>query len=100
MPFADYFDQRSGRFASFYRSRPIARVLGRGPLFRPLAARGVHVSGIEPADGMVELAEQAAADCGGLADVTKIGWEQLAEWHTGEPFDVAIALGVFDYVPN
>jgi len=129
MPFADYFDQRSGRFASFYRSRPIARVLGRGalfdrldfavektaalgarrvvdigcgsgPLFRPLAARGVHVSGIEPADGMIELAEQAAADCGGLADVTKIGWEQLAEWHTGEPFDVAIALGVFDYVPN
>ena len=33
MPFADYFDQRSGRFASFYRSRPIARVLGRGALF-------------------------------------------------------------------
>jgi SAM-dependent methyltransferase len=129
MPFDEYFDQRSGRFARFYRSRPIARVLGRGalfdrldfavekteelgalrvvdigcgsgPLFRPLAARGVHVSGIEPAGGMVELAEQAAADCGGLVEVTRIGWEQLAAWHTGEPFDVAIALGVFDYVPN
>jgi SAM-dependent methyltransferase len=129
MPFADYFDQRSGRFAAFYRSRPMARVLGRGalfdrldvaveksaalgarrvvdigcgsgPLFRPLAARGVHVSGIEPAARMVELAESAAAECGGLADVTQIGWEQLATWHTGEPFDVAIALGVFDYVPN
>jgi SAM-dependent methyltransferase len=129
MPFADYFDQRSGRFARFYRSRPIARVLGRGalfdrldfaiertvalgalrvvdigcgsgPLFRPLASRGVHVSGIEPAEGMAELAELAAADCDGLVDVTRIGWEDLAAWHTGEPFDVAIALGVFDYVPN
>ena len=129
MPFADYFDRRSGRFARFYRSRPVARVLGRGalferldfaversaalgalrvvdigcgsgPLFRPLAARGVRVSGIEPAARMVELAERAAAECGGLVDVTRIGWEQLAAWHTGEPFDVAIALGIFDYVPN
>lgn len=129
MPFADYFDRRSGRFARFYRSRPIARVLGRGalfdrldfaverstalgalrvvdigcgsgPLFRPLAARGVRVSGIEPAAGMVELAEREAAECGGLVDVTRMGWEQLAAWHTGEPFDVAIALGIFDYVPN
>jgi SAM-dependent methyltransferase len=129
MPFDNYFDRRSGRFARFYRSRPIARLLGRGalfdrldfaversaalgalrvvdigcgsgPLIGPLADRGVRVSGNEPAARMVELAERAAAECGGLVDVTRMGWEQLAAWHTGEPFDVAIALGVFDYVPN
>jgi SAM-dependent methyltransferase len=129
MPFADYFDQRSGRFASFYRSRSAARVLGRGalfdrldfavercatlgarrvvdvgcgsgPLFRPLADRGIRVTGIEPAAGMVELAEREAAECGGLVDVVKIGWEQLTDWHKGEPFDVAVALGVFDYLAD
>jgi hypothetical protein len=49
---------------------------------------------------MIELAEREAAECGDLVDVVRIGWEQLAARHTGEPFDVAIALGVFDYVPN
>jgi SAM-dependent methyltransferase len=129
MPFDDYFDRRSGRFARLYRSRTVARALGRGalfdrldfavgrcatldarrvvdigcgsgPLFRPLAARGIRVTGIEPAGRMVELAEREAAECGGLVDVVRIGWEQLADWLRGEPFDVAIALGVFDYVPD
>jgi len=129
MRFDDYFDRRSGRFASFYRSRTAARVLGRGalfdrldfaierattlgarrvvdigcgsgPLFRPLAARGIRVTGIEPAGRMVELAEREAAECGGLVDVVQIGWEQLANWHRHEPFDVAVALGVFDYLPD
>src|SRR6476646_7459714 len=129
MPFDDYFDRRSRRFASLYRSRTFARVLGRGalfdrldfaversvtigarrvvdigcgsgPLFRPLAARGIRVTGIEPADRMVELAEHEAADCCGLVDIMTIGWEELAARHTGEQFDVAIALGVFDYVDD
>ena len=129
MPFDDYFDRRSRRFARFYRSRPVARVLGRGalfdrldfaveraasigarrvldigcgsgPLFRPLASLRIHVTGIDPAPGMVELARREAAETRGLVDVVHIGWEELATWHKGEPFDVAIALGVFDYVPN
>ena len=129
MRFDDYFDRRSGRFASFYRSRAAARVLGRGalfdrldfaveraatlgarrvvdigcgsgPLFRPLAARGIRVTGIEPAGRMVERAEREAAECGGLVDVVQMGWEQLAEWHEHAPFDVAVALGVFDYLPD
>ena len=33
MPFDDFFDRRSRRFASFYRSRAVSRVLGRGALF-------------------------------------------------------------------
>src|SRR6478736_6688276 len=98
MPFDDYFDRRSRRFASLYRSRTFARVLGcgSGPLFRPLAARGIRVTGIEPADRMVELAEHEAAECCGLVDIMTIGWEELAARHTGEQFDVAIAVGVFD----
>jgi SAM-dependent methyltransferase len=129
MPFDEYFDRRSGRFASFYRSRAFARALGRGalfdrldfaverstmlgarrvvdigcgsgPLFRPLVARDIRVTGVEPAPGMVELAEQAAAECDGKVDIVPIGWEQLAAWHEGEPFDIAIALGVFDYVAD
>ena len=31
--FQTYFQHRAGRFAAFYSSEPVARVLGRGPLF-------------------------------------------------------------------
>ena len=31
--FDGYFDKRASRFAAFYRSEPVARLLGRGPLF-------------------------------------------------------------------
>ena len=31
--FQTYFQRRAGRFAAFYSSEPVARVLGRGPLF-------------------------------------------------------------------
>jgi hypothetical protein len=31
--FDTYFDERASRFAAFYRSEPVARLLGRGPLF-------------------------------------------------------------------
>lgn len=128
MPFDEYFDERSGRFSGFYRSRGFARAIGRnalfarldfavdkvvelgatrvldigcgsGPLFGPLAVRGVHVTGIEPAPQMVALARQAAARCDGQAEVVTMGWEDLEGWGGG-PFDVAVALGVFDYVSN
>jgi SAM-dependent methyltransferase len=129
MSFDEYFDRRSTRFASFYRSRAVSRAFGRGalfermdfaidkstelgaqrvldigcgsgPLFRPLTNRGIRVTGIEPAPGMLELARREAAQCNGLAEVVQTGWEQIPAWHTAAPFDVAIALGVFDYVPN
>lgn len=129
MAFDEYFDRRSGRFASLYRSRPVSRAIGRGamferldfavdkilelrakhvldvgcgsgPLFEPLAARGVRVTGIEPAPGMIELAEAAAADCDGLVEVVEMGWEGLRTWDDRPRFDVAVALGIFDYVPD
>ncbi|MGP0108704.1 MAG: class I SAM-dependent methyltransferase [Acidimicrobiales bacterium] len=122
--FERYFQQRARRFAGFYSSEPVARMLGRGPmfdrlqlavditvslsprrvldvgcgsgpLFQPLAAKGIHVTGIDPAEAMVTLAAQRAAAYPGLVDVDRRGWEQLDE---SDAYDVAIALGVFDYV--
>ena len=122
--FQTYFHRRAGRFAAFYSSEPVARVLGRGPLFdrlrlavdiavalgaervldvgcgsgplfAPLAGAGIHVTGIDPAEAMVALATEQAASFPGLVEVEQRGWEQITEV---DAYDVAIALGVFDYV--
>ncbi len=122
--FESYFQQRARRFAAFYSSEPVARVLGRGPmfdrlrlavdiassfsprrvldvgcgsgpLFAPLANQGIHVTGIDPAEAMVALARQQASSYPGLVEVEQRSWEQLTEV---DAYDVAIALGVFDYV--
>ncbi len=122
--FESYFQNRASRFAAFYKSEPVSRMLGRGalfdrlrfavdtadgvaakhvldvgcgsgPLFAPLADRGIHVTGIDPAEAMVALARDQASVYPGLVDVEPRGWEQLTEV---DAFDVAVALGVFDYV--
>lgn len=124
MPFDRYFDRRSNRFAAFYRSEPVARILGRGalfdrlrfavdtavavgaqrvldigcgsgPLFEPLASRGIRVIGIDPAPGMVELARREAERFPGLVEVRVQRWEEVDD---RDEHDVAVALGVFDYV--
>src|SRR5271155_1000577 len=93
--FQNYFEQRAGRFSAFYASEPVARILGRGPLFdrlqlavdtavalsahrvldvgcgsgplfAPLAAKGIAVTGIDPAEAMVVLAREQAAVLAGL----------------------------------
>lgn len=122
--FQTYFHQRAGRFAAFYSSEPVARLLGRGPLFdrlrfvvdlavgleaalvldvgcgsgplfAPLASKGIRVVGIDPADGMVALARRQAEEFPGLVEVRQSGWEELDEV---DAYDLAVALGVFDYV--
>ncbi len=122
--FETYFHRRARRFASFYSSEPVARVLGRGPLFDrleyavdttislsaervldvgcgsgplfvPLASHGIHVTGIDPAEAMVTLARAQAETVPGLVTVEQRGWEQIDET---DAYDVAVALGVFDYV--
>ncbi len=122
--FQTYFQQRADRFAAFYSSEPVARLLGRGPLFdrlrfavdvavtmpakqvldvgcgsgplfAPLAAHGIHVVGIDPAEAMVALATEQAAEYPGLIEVRNERWEDLDE---RDSFDLAVALGVFDYV--
>jgi SAM-dependent methyltransferase len=122
--FQTYFHRRASRFSAFYASEPVARMLGRGPLFDrlrmavemsvalsakrvldvgcgsgplfvPLAEKGIHVTGFDPAENMIALAKQQAAAFPGLIDVEQRGWEQLDEV---DAYDVAVALGVFDYV--
>jgi SAM-dependent methyltransferase len=124
--FQTYFHRRAQRFSAFYRSEPVARVLGRGPLFdrlrfavdrsialgarsvldvgcgsgplfAPLAAADIHVTGIDPAPAMVALAQAEAERHRGLVDVQQRAWEQIDE---EDAYDVAVALGVFDYVDD
>lgn len=122
--FESYFQQRARRFSRFYYSEPVSRMLGRGPifdrlrltvddivrlrahrvldvgcgsgpLFSPLADRGIRVTGWDPAPAMVALALQNAARYPGLVVVRQRRWEDLVE---EDAHDVAVALGVFDYV--
>jgi SAM-dependent methyltransferase len=122
--FEGYFHTRAKRFAAFYTSEPVARVLGRGPLFdrlrlavdlavrlpatrvldvgcgsgplfAPLAEHGIHVTGIDPAEAMVALARQESAAFPDLVEVEQRGWEAIDEV---DRYDLAVALGVFDYV--
>ncbi len=124
--FQTYFNRRANRFTAFYSSEPVARLLGRGPLFdrlriavdiavtlhakrvldvgcgsgplfAPLAGKGIHVTGIDPAEAMVALANEQAAGYPGLVEVEQRGWQQVTE---RDAYDVAIALGVFDYVDD
>jgi 2-polyprenyl-3-methyl-5-hydroxy-6-metoxy-1,4-benzoquinol methylase len=124
--FQTYFHRRAQRFSAFYRSEPVARALGRGPLFdrlrfavdqavalgahrvldvgcgsgplfSPLAGAGIHVTGVDPAAAMVALAQAEAERYPGLVEVQQRGWEQIDEV---DAYEVAVALGVFDYVDD
>lgn len=122
--FETYFHQRAKRFSSFYWSEPIARGLGRGPmfdrlrlaaqislslaptrvldvgcgsgpLFAELAPKGIRITGIDPAEAMIKLAGNEAAKYGQLVELQQSAWEDLT---AVDEYDAAIALGVFDYV--
>jgi SAM-dependent methyltransferase len=70
---------------------------GSGPLFEPLAQRGIKVTGIDPAPAMVALARQRAAAFPDLVVVEQRSWEEINE---EDSYDAAVALGVFDYVDD
>lgn len=126
MGFDQYFDTRARKFAAFYRSEHVSRAIGRGalfdrlryavdaatsigarhvvdvgcgsgPLFEPLASQGIRVTGLEPAAQMAELARAEATRFPGLVEVEARGWEEMQEH---DAYDLAVALGVFDYVDS
>jgi SAM-dependent methyltransferase len=70
---------------------------GSGPLFEPLASKGIKVTGIDPAPAMVALAKQRAAAYPDLVVVEQRGWEDIKEI---DSYDAAVALGVYDYVAD
>lgn len=123
MAFDRYFDQASDRFSSYYGNERLTRALGRGalfdrlrfavakaeeigarrvldvgcgsgPLFEPLASRGMSVTGLEPAPAMLELARAEATRLPHV-QVQEGSWEDL---DANDEFDLAVALGIFDYV--
>lgn len=125
MPWADYFDHRAARFGAWYRNEWLTRLLGRGaiidrlryavdvaanararrvidvgcgtgPLFEPLAKNGIKVVGIDPAENMTSRARAEARRVGQGVSVRTAGWESLVGG--AREFDLAVALGVFDYV--
>ncbi len=105
--FQTYFQRRASRFAAFYASEPVARLLGRGPLFDrlrlavetavchrrpsgfsmsgvaadrsslPWPSHGIHVIGIDPAEAMVALADEQATEFPDLIEVEQRGWEEI-----------------------
>jgi 2-polyprenyl-3-methyl-5-hydroxy-6-metoxy-1,4-benzoquinol methylase len=124
--FETYFERRAGRFARFYRSEAVSTLIGRGalfkrlrasvdivsalgatrvldvgcgsgPLFAQLARRGVQVTGIDPAPAMVAMARAEARRFADLVTVQERGWESIDEH---DAYDVAVALGVLDYVDD
>jgi SAM-dependent methyltransferase len=124
--FRTYFHNRASRFDAFYRSEPVSRLIGRGPifdrlrgavdmvtglgaksvldvgcgsgpLFEPLASKGIKVTGIDPAPAMVALARQRASAFPDLVVVEQRGWEEIKEI---DSYDAAVALGVYDYVAD
>ena len=124
MGFDRYFDKRSGKFSAFYGNEKVTRLMGRGalfdrlryaadkavetgaksvldvgcgsgPLFEPLASKGIAVTGLEPAPGMLELARAEAARFPGLVDVRQGSWSDIDE---RDEYDMAVGLGLFDYV--
>jgi len=86
---------------------PIARSsrildIGAGPgsLAIPMAKRGVHVTAVEPADGMADILEERIQN-EGLTNIQVIrkAWEDCIPKELGGPFDITIAsysLGMKD----
>jgi ubiquinone/menaquinone biosynthesis C-methylase UbiE len=95
------------RFAiTFERSAPIAgrSVLdvgcGSGRYAIEYARRGAaRVVGLDYSENMLTLARQLA-QAGGVADCCEFVHGDFADFRSDEPFDLSIAIGVFDYQPR
>ncbi len=70
---------------------------GSGRFSVSLAKKGSEVVGLDFAEDMIALARRAAADAG-VADRCTFLRDDFLTWETDTPFDLALAIGVFDYV--
>ena len=83
------------------RNDPPGRVLdvgcGSGRFSVSLARRGWEAVGLDFAEEMITLARDMA-DEAGVADRCRFEVADFLDWHDDEPFDLGLAVGVFDYV--
>ncbi len=123
--FDGYFHDRASRFAAFYRSEGLSRLIGRGPLFdrlaraastssprsgprhvldvgcgsgplfAPLATLGVRVTGLDPAPAMVALARVEAGRHPDWSPCRSAGGRRSTR---RTPTTSPSPSGVFDYV--
>src|SRR5580700_10056640 len=72
---------------------------GGGLLAESLARHGAHVSGIDMAPGMIEVARLHAHESGLAIDYQQCSAEQLAA-RGAEPFDVITCMELIEHVPS
>ena len=72
---------------------------GSGRFVTSLAKRGAQVTGVDFAPEMLKLGAQLA-EKEGVADRCKFVLNDVLDWKTDEQFDLAIAIGFWDYVAD
>ena len=72
---------------------------GSGRFVTSLAKRGAQVTGVDFAPEMLKLGAQLA-EKEGVADRCKFVLSDVLDWKTDEQFDLAIAIGFWDYVAD
>lgn len=87
-------------YASRHKPRTVVDVgCGAGRFAVPLAAGGARVTGLDFADEMIALADRRA-EAAGVGDRCRFLRADFLEWNADEKFDLALAMGVFDYVSD
>lgn len=78
-------------------SRVVDVGCGAGRFATRLAGRGATVVGLDFAAEMVGMAERAAVEAG-VGDRCTFLRDDFVTWESGDAFDLALAIGVLDYV--
>jgi 2-polyprenyl-3-methyl-5-hydroxy-6-metoxy-1,4-benzoquinol methylase len=72
---------------------------GSGRFVTSLAKRGAHVTGVDFAPRMLDLARDLAQR-EGVADKCEFMLNDVLDWNTNQEFDLVIAIGFWDYVAD